>query len=198
MENNVNEVPVRIFDVRGEFNDKMADEFLDWCMSIEEYDLQFRDEDLFPVCININSQGGSCSSLDAMLDGLELLRCKIITRGFGSVMSCALHLFLEGDERVCGTHCRFLWHDISFNMGQSTLTDYNEQLKEMTKMQQKYDDVFIERTDVSKNMLKKYAGKDWVFDREEAIKLGIVNNTSHPSNMLLDFYLMTEEGNENE
>ena len=47
-------------------------------------------------------------------------------------------------------------------------------------------------------MLKKYAGKDWVFDREEAIKLGIVNNTSHPSNMLLDFYLMTEEENENE
>ena len=65
-------------------------------------------------------------------------------------------------------------------------------------MQQKYDDVFIERTDVSKNMLKKYAGKDWVFDREEAIKLGIVNNTSHPSEMLLDFYLMTEEENENE
>ena len=40
MENNVNEVPVRIFDVRGEFNDKLADDFLDWCMSIEEYDLQ--------------------------------------------------------------------------------------------------------------------------------------------------------------
>lgn len=198
MENNVNDVPVRIFDVRGEINDKLADDFLDWCMQVEEYDLQFREEDLYPVCINISSPGGSCSALDQMLDGLELLRCKIITRGFGSVMSCGLHLFLEGDERVCGTHCRFLWHDISFNMGQSTLTDYNEQLKEMTKMQQKYDDVLVERTVVTKTMLKKYAGKDWVFDRDEAIGLGIVNNESHPSELLLDFYSMFEEDEGNE
>ena len=53
--------------------------------------------------------------------------------------------------------------------------------------------VVYNNTDGDLYLITKNAKND-----EEAIKLGIVNNTSHPSEMLLDFYLMTEEENENE
>lgn len=113
--NNVESKEVSLsYDILGEFDNKLATDFLCWCLDIEQLNdeiLAKTDdiESLPPLTININSEGGSVQSLFNMLSAISILPNVIIVRGFGMVASSALFFYLfVGDVRLATPFTEFL------------------------------------------------------------------------------------------
>ena len=186
----------RIYTVTGEFNDKMAEDFITWVLQIENDDILFHEcypeEPLPCIQINIMSQGGSCGALNAMLDALDLLDCTIITRCLGYAYSCALYLFVRGDIRLAGNNTDFLYHECLYGIDGS-LSDHRTMLKNSKVLQNKYDEFLCERTNMTKSFLNSKHGKDYLFDKKTALELGVVTHDCKVSDLC---YLENLEGND--
>lgn len=178
----------RTYDVFGNITQEMAQDFLQWCIAISSNDLLYKltagdNCELLPVVINISSLGGECDALDTMLDAIQLLECPIITRAFGQCMSCALHLFVEGDVRSCGDYTTFLYHDTAYKL-EGKAWEHEEQLQAILKSQHRYDARMIKRTNMTMDDILSNRKIEWEFDKAQAIKLGIVNYDDQTSALL--------------
>ena len=196
--NNVESKEVSLsYDILGEFDNKLATDFLCWCLDIEQLNdeiLAKTDdiESLPPLTININSDGGSVQSLFNMLSAISILPNVIIVRGFGMVASSALFFYLfVGDVRLATPFTEFLYHNISYAIDQTNLETHRRFLKESDKLQTKLDKMVIEKSKITSKQLKAKKNEDWIIDYQNAIELGIVNYTG-------SFRSLYEEGNENE
>ena len=170
----------RVFKVDTEFNMKLAREFCDFVDEIVEFDELFKeqypDEELAPVYIYISSNGGECQALSTMLDAMDDIKAPIIGIVRGMAFSCAFWLLVRCDIRLCGRFSRLMWHQIAYGID-GKLVDHNETYEESVKMQDNYDKMVLERTKITKKQLEKYkkTKTDFYMDKDEALKLGVVN-----------------------
>lgn len=184
----------REFVVSGEFNDKMADEFCEFVDKIlafdEVYKELYKDEELLDVVLTIQSPGGSCSSLNTMLDAMEDLDCRIIGKVRGDCFSCAFFLLCNCDIRLANSHSRMMYHSLLYNMNGS-LSDHSEQYQESMKLMKLYDDAIVKNTRISQKQLDKVkkSKTDWFMGKDEALELGVLTHNCR----LSDFYKMEDE-----
>ena len=188
VEKNVNENKTAVkevdltYDFIGSFDTKRADDFLDWCLSVEEFnDLYLEQnnctvEELPPVLINLSSDGGEVQALFKCLSALDIIENPVIVRAFGMCASCGLFFYLfAGDVRMATKHSEFLYHNISYGVQQSNLETHRQFLKDSDKLQKKIDTMITERCKITLQQLRKHRNDDWIIEVQEAIELGIVN-----------------------
>ena len=187
----------RMFNLVGAFDDKMADDFLNFCLDIEafdaEYSHQFPNNDLTPIVININSNGGNVDALMAMLDALELVKAPVIARVLGRCCSCALFFYVHADLRTCGSNSEFLYHNVLYNTDLQPLFEHEILLKKSQQLQKRVDEQIIEHTNITQKQLTAHRKEDWWFGKEEAIELGVVNFDGHQG-IVYDIYYGESEG----
>ena len=159
---------------------KDTDEILDaYCEYLDQLDIIKKElaQPFPPITIEISSGGGSVSSGCSILDRIEemqMMGIKVDTYARGSAYSMAFIIFLMGEERYCGKWTTFMNHS-SASRQEGYLEDMKNNIDFLQKMDDKFDELILEKTRIPKERLEKARLKcDWI-DYEEAIELGIIN-----------------------
>ena len=71
------------------------------------------------ITVRINSPGGSVYDALAMIGSLNASSCRIVTEGYGHVMSAATLLLAAGKKRRMSKYCVFMAHQMSYYIGGS-------------------------------------------------------------------------------
>ena len=169
------------YNILTDFNEKLSSDFVEWCLDIENFNTLYMEQnkctkdDLPVLTINISSPGGIVSEMYRMLSALSILSNTIIVRGIGMCASCGLFFYLAcSDIRLSTPYTEFLYHNISYSVGQTNLESHRQTLKDSDKIQKKLDEMIMKKTNITKQQLSKHKNDDWIIDNDLALKLGVV------------------------
>ena len=129
-----------------------------------------------PIKVIIDSYGGQVYQALGLLAVMDSSKTPIHTYVTGAAMSCGFMILIHGHKRFAYKHATPLYHQVS-SLARGTLKDIEEDVKESKRLQEKIEQLTLERTKISKKKLEKiYKNKvDWFMDAEEAKKLGVVD-----------------------
>ncbi|MGL5750099.1 MAG: ATP-dependent Clp protease proteolytic subunit [Paraclostridium sp.] len=177
---------MRYINIIGEINDKLVKDTLDMIFKIEMNDNKIIEENnklsdtkhhkkLEDLTVNITSVGGLVYGTNAIYDALSKLKCKVITRGYGICSSGGFWLLLAGQERYAGKHTEFLYHTMGYGTYYDKLQNHIDYAKYQTVVQSNLDKIVLEKTKITKKILKEKRKDDWWILYPEALELGIVH-----------------------
>lgn len=143
------------------------------------------------IMVYIDSQGGGLESGYALYEILKLSGRKIITYAINECFSCAVTVFLAGEERYATNYSNFMVHepyhehehDEETSIAMTT-TAYRKYLKELQGATNEYFKLISKHTTLTPQRIKKYIQKtesgDWYFRSSLAKKLGFVTKIGIP------------------
>ena len=161
----------RIIYVNGAFNEEMTKNLFEKIVSLE---IKNPSKDILLI---IDSYGGSCHSYLAIKDLIDLTRCDVATLTIGKAMSCGQLLLMSGAEgkRFASKHSRILVHEVSaFTFGK--LTDMEIDVNEGKEIQRIIEEIIGEKTNLSKQRIKKLMERDSFLSAYEAKELGLIDH----------------------
>ena len=130
------------------------------------------------VVIKINSPGGCAYDATAVLGRMKASPCKIITEGYGQVMSAATIILAGGDYRKVSRYCSFMWHHGSINQGTIQAGDALNQANAIDNINKQWSEIMAKHS----RSRKANAGywyslgmKDTYLNPKELKKLGVVD-----------------------
>lgn len=178
---------MRTINIFGEISNNLINEVLEQILKFEEEDNEIVKEnlklvnkedriELEDITINICSNGGYCKGFYAIHDALLNLKCKKITRGFGMIASTGLALFLIGDVRIAGKFSEFLYHSMSYSLRDSDITHHNDYIIFQKTQESKMNNFLIEKTKFNEELIKEYETRDYWFDYDTAVALGVITD----------------------
>lgn len=131
-------------------------------------------EERKPICLLLNSDGGSVSAAMCLVDAIRLSETPVYTIGMGRVYSAAALLMIAGHKRFVlpGTTC--LIHDGS--LGASG--DVGKMLDnlEFTKRQEaRVRQYILEQTKIPASVFDANYRRDWFLFSEEMVEYGIAD-----------------------
>lgn len=100
----------RVIRITGEIEEGSFDH-LDACLS----ELESRSRKA--ITIRINSPGGEVYEALAMVGRIKSSKCKIVTEGYGHIMSAAVAVLAAGDRRRMSRYAWFMHHEVSYEGG---------------------------------------------------------------------------------
>lgn len=177
-------------------SDQLAERVIGHILAINEYDEYMASTIVGyqPQAIEmfINSGGGSATAGNAIITAMEISETPIITYGLGIVASMALAIFISGDIRIASGLARFMYHSVAYDTG-GHIKDHEDSLKEANILQEMYNGLFLERTKLTEDMMKRIKNqkKDFFFSGKKAVKLGVADELLPKPEK--KFELVTEE-----
>lgn len=145
------------------------------------------DPDDPDIVVYINSPGGEIDASYAMYDILRLSGKHIITFAVNEIFSCAIVIYLAGDERFATNYSNFMVHEPFHEYGTDatvTKNQYQRNLKELSSATQEYLSLISNRTKISVPKMKQYMAEapqnEWFFKTKVAKKYGFVTKIGVP------------------
>jgi ATP-dependent Clp protease, protease subunit len=138
---------------------------------------EFDKEKDKPVKIEISSFGGSVYDMLGIIDRIKASPCRVITRGFGKIMSAATFILAAGDERYVGAHSWVMVHQMS-DVVKGTMTEIENDFKHNIQLQRQMYKMY-ETLSNGKTSAKRWAKiceKDYYLSAEEVLELGLVDH----------------------
>lgn len=145
---------------------------------------------IIPIHLHINSNGGSCSDALAIIQGIEdvqegrihqvggiPIRIPVYTYIEGEADSAASLIACVGTKRFCSKHALSLIHDVrQISAGQVQKTDDIElEAKNLKMFKEKFYDIYLAHSKLTKEELEKIASKEDYSTPEELLKYGLVD-----------------------
>jgi len=147
--------------------------------------LMKKDDD--EIIVYLNSHGGDVEAGYAIYELFKLSGKKIITYAVNNVFSCAIVIYLAGDERYASNYSNFMIHEPYHAYGEDAglgSKEYRQQLKVIKKTVEEYFKVISKHTLLTPQKIKKYIQTsddgDWGFKTPLAKKLGLVTKIGLP------------------
>jgi ATP-dependent protease ClpP protease subunit len=128
------------------------------------------------ITIRICSLGGSVYDALAIIGRIERSKCKIITEGYGCIMSAATAILAAGDERKMSKRAWFMHHEASYVVeGKHTaVVSYVEQ---QHREEIAWAELMEELTCVGKEFwLENGKTEDKYFSPQECLNLNIIDD----------------------
>ncbi len=151
-------------------NDDVANVVMAQLLHLESED---PDKD---IAIYINSPGGSITSLFAIYDTMEFIKCDVQTICMGQAASAAAVLLASGTKgkRLALPNARVMLHQPSGGAeGQSV--DIEIQAKEILRMRDMLETILAEKTGQSVERISKDTDRDFILSAQEALDYGIID-----------------------
>lgn len=129
-----------------------------------------------PINIYINSYGGCVHTMLALVNTIELSKTPVHTHCIGNAYSAGLAIFMAGHKRIGYRYSTVMYHSVrGFSYGD--IVDSQNELDYKKKMQERYDDLIVRKTNITKEQLqdKVENQKDWYIYAEDFEKLKIVD-----------------------
>jgi ATP-dependent Clp protease protease subunit len=98
------------------------------------------------ITIHMNSIGGDVDNGFAIYDSIKACHNRVITVGTGCVWSMAAAILQAGDQRVLSENCRFMVHDGTVEVKESSLVAARARSEHYEKMTTVYYAVIAERS----------------------------------------------------
>jgi len=89
------------------------------------------------ITIRINSPGGSVYDSLAIIGRIHSSKCRIVTEGYGHVMSAATLLLAAGRKRRMSRYCVFMVHQMSYYIGGSH-AETKEEVDQVEKQERQW------------------------------------------------------------
>lgn len=164
------------------FNDDVTPDSVSKCIRfILEKNLSYKQlGNLNPEVLHIliNSEGGDLSAALALTDVMRSSAIPIQTYGLGTIASAGLMIFMAGEKecRIITRNTSILSHQYSAGMVGKEHELYAT-VKEFKLTTEKVLNHYLEHTNLSKRMIKKYLlpQTDVWLTAEEAVKYGIAD-----------------------
>lgn len=127
------------------------------------------------ITIKIHSEGGSVYEAMAIVGRMKKSKCKIITEGYGAVMSAATLILAAGDERRISEFAWFMHHEASYGAEgrHSQVKDLVAQMEKEERIWSDWMAKFSEKD--AKFWYKAGENKDTYFTAQELIDLGVAD-----------------------
>ena len=161
----------------GEINEESAQNIIQHINDINEDD-HTQSGEREPICLKINSIGGSMYDGFAIIGAIESSITPVYTCGYGAIMSMALPILLSGHKRFAHRLTSFMYHECLSVFGDyEKVTTLKENLEETERLSDMYDDYILSKTSFTKKQLDKVKkGKyDWYFDTDDALEYKVIN-----------------------
>jgi ATP-dependent Clp protease protease subunit len=160
----------------GEVDVDTANEVLEAIYIVNLEDEGINVEKREPLTIVVNSPGGEVYDGIAIVDAMNLSKTPINVVVLGRAMSMGLLIAACGHHRAASRNARFMYHEGSYEASGTGKIHKNE-LAEYTKLEKLYDNILMEKTKLTTKELKniKNSAKEWYFDSNTALKLGIID-----------------------
>jgi len=129
-----------------------------------------------PIKMYIDSYGGAVYQCLGLLGIMESSKTPIHTIVTGAAMSCGFMILISGHKRFGYAHSTPLYHQVSTGFW-GKIQDLEEKIVETRRLQQKIEDITLEKTSITKKKLKKILKNkiDWFMTAEEALSLGVID-----------------------
>jgi ATP-dependent Clp protease, protease subunit len=128
------------------------------------------------INLYINSPGGDITSLFAIYDTMQYIRCDVSTIVMGQAASAAAVLLLAGakGKRYALPHSRVLLHQ-PHGGAQGQAVDIEIQAKEILRYRQLLDQIVAEHTGQPVDKVKSDTDRDYILTAEQAKEYGAVD-----------------------
>ena len=128
------------------------------------------------INLYINSPGGDITSLFAIYDTMQYIRCDVSTIVMGQAASASAVLLLAGakGKRFALPHSRVLLHQ-PHGGAQGQAVDIEIQAKEILRYRQLLDQIIAEHTGQAVEKVKQDTDRDYILTPEQAKEYGIVD-----------------------
>ena len=166
-------------EVVGNFLKETDDILEEYCEYLDQLEI-LKPEFVKPfprITIEISSPGGDVHYGSAILDRIDemkMLGINVDTTARGLCYSMAFIIYLMGEERYAGRWTTFMNH-ASSSRQVGYLEDIKNNVTFLEMMDDKFDELILEKTKMTRERLNQAKLKcDWI-GYEEAIELGIIN-----------------------
>tara|TARA_B110000503_G_C7117049_1_gene400864 strand:+ start:351 stop:920 length:570 start_codon:yes stop_codon:yes gene_type:complete len=148
-----------------------SDNYLEKLYKIHDLDYKAK-----PIEIFIDSYGGYVYQCMGLLGVMEKSKTPIYTYATGAAMSCGFMILISGHKRYAYKHATPMYHQVSSGFWGKT-QDMEESYKETKRLQQKFENITLDLTKISKAKLKEIlkTKQDWYMDPEEALLFGVID-----------------------
>jgi ATP-dependent Clp protease, protease subunit len=136
------------------------------------------------INLYINSPGGDITSLFAIYDTMQFIRCDVSTVVMGQAASAAAVLLAAGarGKRYALPHSRVLIHQ-PHGGAQGQAVDIEIQAKEILRYRQLLDQILAEHTGQAIEKVKQDTDRDFIMTSEQAKEYGIIDEVFAPRKM---------------
>lgn len=154
------------------FTDETAKEFIEQVRAFSKSEEGGQD-----INVWINSQGGQCTSLLAMIDVMSLVKNDFCTIGIGQCASCGAVLLASGTKgkRYITENARVLIHQV-YGGACGTNSEIQAQAQETNRIGELLFKIIAENSNYTIEQLKDMTrGQDVILTPEQAVEFGIVD-----------------------
>ncbi|WP_148613071.1 ClpP family protease [Nocardioides rubriscoriae] len=129
-----------------------------------------------PISLYLNSPGGNVTSVLAVYDTLQFIRCEVATTCVGQVGSSSALLLAAGapGRRTLLPHARVVL-DQPAGGGQGTLPDLAVQAKEIVRLRAAMESLLSHHTGVPVERLRADTDRDLVLTAQAAVDYGVAD-----------------------
>ena len=127
------------------------------------------------VTIRIKSEGGDVYDAMAIVGRMKRSKCKIITEGYGAIMSAATLILAAGNKRRISQYAVFMHHEAWYHLATARHSEQQATVKQMEteeKLWSKWMATFSGKTE--KFWYEKGKHMDAYFTPEQLLKFGVV------------------------
>ncbi len=160
----------RIVLLTGIINDDVADIVVSQFFYLESED---PDKDIF---FYINSPGGEVTAGLAIYDTMQYVSCDVATICLGQAASMGAVLLAGGTKgkRMAFPNARMLIHQpLGGAKGQAS--DMEIQVKEMNRIKKRINEILVQHTGQSMEIIARDTDRDFYLTPEDAVKYGLID-----------------------
>jgi ATP-dependent protease ClpP protease subunit len=127
------------------------------------------------ITIRISSDGGDVFAALAIVGRIKRTKCKIITEGYGRIMSAATLILACGDERLISRYACFMHHEASYEL-EGRHSYIKAEMNNLDKMEELWAQWMADFSKKSKKFyLEEAKHTDKYWDPEQLLEYGIVD-----------------------
>ncbi|MCX5813026.1 MAG: ATP-dependent Clp endopeptidase proteolytic subunit ClpP [Proteobacteria bacterium] len=160
----------RVVFLTGEINDDVADVIIAQFFYLESAESK---KDIY---FYINSPGGVVTAGLAIYDTMQYISCDVATICLGQAASMGAVLLAAGarGKRMAMPNARVMIHQ-PLGGAQGQASDVEIQAKEMVRMKQRLNEILVEHTCQSMEVIRKDTDRDFFLTAEEAVEYGLID-----------------------
>lgn len=162
-------VSARVIQLVGEVCQEMFMQ-LDTALTILE------EESKAQIIIRINSEGGSCYDALAIVGRIRASKCKIVTEGYGAMMSAGSLIMASGNKRRMSRYSWLMHHEAMLEL-EGQISNVKHQVTQMEREMDMWAAMMAEFSTAPKAywLSQGRAGKDLYLNAEECETLGLID-----------------------
>jgi len=159
----------RTINITGEINED-AFKLIDAAMS------EMEAESKSTITIKLNSLGGDVYQAMAIVGRMQESPCRIVTKGYGAVMSAATLILASGSKRQISKYSWFMNHESSYGVEEARHSQMKALVEQTDREEKAWCEWMGALTNKPKDFwLKNGVGIDVYFTATELLELGVVD-----------------------